>query len=155
MPEELYDNKFEKIKPKCFDNSINYVNDYYKFIDDNPNFLSEIKLPKQNDFQEIIIMCGLPGSGKSQLAHNTYTNKKYIIVSKDEYKTRSITIIKQSIKQKLSVVVDDTNVNIKNRSIYIELAKQNNLPITCINFMTDINMCKYLNYMRVEIGEGK
>lgn len=155
VPEELYDNKSEKIIPKCFDNSINYVNDYYKFIDDNSNFLSEIKLPKPNDFQEIIIMSGLPGSGKSQLARDIYKNKKYIIVSKDEYKTRSITMIKQSIKQKLSVVVDDTNVDVKNRSIYIELAKQNNLPITCINVMTDINMCKHLNDMRVEIGEGK
>ena len=75
-------------------------------------------------------------------------------LSKDVYKTRSITVIKQSLKKNLSVVVDDTNVDIKNRYIYIKLAKENNIPIKCVHVNTYLNLCKHLNDMRVEIGKG-
>ena len=138
--------------PNCKDNSNIYINEYYENYDE---LTENVEFPLLQKEQEIVIMCGLPGSGKSKIAFNIYGQQNnYIIISKDVYKTRSITVIKQSLKKKLSVVIDDTNVDIKNREIYIKLSKEDNIPIKCIHVNTSLNLCKHLNDMRVEIGKG-
>jgi len=152
LPEELFLSKTINYTPSCKDNSNIFVNEYYEEQD---SLDSQLTFPTPIKQQEIVIMCGLPGSGKSKLAYDIYGQiENYIIVSKDIYKTRSMTIIKQSLKKKLSIVVDDTNVDIKNREIYINLAKEYNIPIKCIHVNTSLNLCKHLNDMRVEIGKG-
>ena len=152
VPEELFMNEKVNYTPICKDNSNIFVNNYYENYEETDEL---IELPIPNKKQEIIVMCGLPGSGKSKLAFNIYGKQEnYIIVSKDLYKTRSSTIIKQSLKKNLSVVVDDTNVDLKNREVYITLARENDIPIKCVHVNTPLNLCKHLNDMRVEIGKG-
>ena len=152
VPEELFMNQKVNYLPICKDNSRIFINEYYENYDE---ITKNLTIPIPTKEQEIIIICGLPGSGKSKLAYDIYGQlDNYIIVSKDVYKTRSITVIKQSLKKNLSVVVDDTNVDIKNRDIYIKLAKENDIPIKCVHLNTYLNLCKHLNDMRVEIGKG-
>ena len=152
VPEELFMNQKVNYLPICKDNSHIFINEYYEKYDE---ITKNLTIPIPTKEQEIIIICGLPGSGKSKLAYDIYGQlDNYIIVSKDVYKTWSITVIKQSLKKNLSVVVDDTNVDIKNRYIYIKLAKENNIPIKCVHVNTYLNLCKHLNDMRVEIGKG-
>ena len=152
VPEELFMNQKVNYIPICKDNSQIFINEYYEKYDE---ITKNLTIPIPTKEQEIIIICGLPGSGKSKLAYDIYGQlDNYIIVSKDVYKTRSITVIKQSLKKNLSVVVDDTNVDIKNRDIYIKLAKENDIPIKCVHLNTYLNLCKHLNDMRVEIGKG-
>ena len=152
VPEELFMNQKVNYLPICKDNSHIFINEYYEKYDE---ITKNLTIPIPTKEQEIIIICGLPGSGKSKLAYDIYGQlDNYIIVSKDVYKTWSITVIKQSLKKNLSVVVDDTNVDIKNRDIYIKLAKENDIPIKCVHLNTYLNLCKHLNDMRVEIGKG-
>lgn len=153
VPEEIFQKQRVNYTPICKDNSLIFVNQYYE----NYNKITKnIEIPVPTKSQEIIIMCGFPGSGKSKVASDIYgKSDNYIIISKDVYKTRSITISKQSLKNKLSIVIDDTNIDVKNREIYIKLAKEYNIPIKCIHVNTYLNLCKHLNDMRVEIGKGK
>lgn len=160
IPEELFLNDKTPYQCSCKDNSLLFVNYYY---DNYKEITSNIVFPKPQEQQELVIMCGFPGSGKSTLAHNIYNPnnsnnpncKNYAIISKDVYKNSSMTIIKKSLKNKLSVVVDDTNVTTKIRNDYIKLAKEHNIPIKCVHVITSFNLCKHLNDMRVEIGNGK
>jgi len=152
VPEEIFLKQKMYFNPNCKDKPLQFVNNYYKNYND---IIKKIELPRIIIKQEIIVMCGLPGSGKSNIAYNLYGQQdNYIIISKDIYKTRSMTIIKQSLKKKLSIVVDDTNIDIKNREPYINLAKEHNILIKCIHVDTPLNLCKHLNDMRVEIGKG-
>ena len=152
VPEEIFMQHKINYVPNCKDNSIIYINEYYENYDE---LTENIEFPSPQKEQEIIIMCGLPGSGKSKIAFDIYGQQNnYVIISKDVYKTRSMTVIKQSLKKKLSVVIDDTNIDIKNREIYIKLSKENNIPIKCVHVNTSLNLCKHLNDMRVEIGKG-
>ena len=153
VPEEIFMKEKIAYIPICENNSKILIDEYYLKYDNDT--IKNIEIPIPIKKQEIVIMCGLPGSGKSKIAYNIYgQSNNYIIISKDVYKTRSITIIKQSLREKLSVVVDDTNIDIKNREIYIKLAKDNNISIKCIHVNTFLNLCKHLNNMRVEIGKG-
>ena len=127
VPEEIFMKQKVDYTPICKDNSQIFVNEYYENYENGEENLQNIEYPVPIKEQEIVVMCGLPGSGKSKVAFDIYGKQtNYIIVSKDIYKTRSMTIIKQSLKKKLSIVVDDTNVDVKNREVYIKLAKENN-----------------------------
>ena len=155
-PEQFFLNDTTQSKIFCIDNSLNYVNDYYDEI------IHNINIPNINlsSTQELVIMCGYPGSGKTNISKKLYKNKKlndnvYLVISKDENKHRAFTMIKKGIMGNFSVVVDDTNVSIANREVYIELARKYNIPIKCIHVTTEINMCKHLNDMRVEISKGE
>ncbi len=152
VPEELFLKQKIDFIPNCKDNPQLFINNYYKYHEVNKE---KIKYPYPEKEQEIIIMCGLPGSGKSKIANDIYSNEtNYIIISQDIYKTRFITIIKQSLKKKLSVVVDNTNIDIKNRELYVKLSKEHKIPLKCIYVSTPLNLCKHLNDMRVELGKG-
>lgn len=91
--------------------------------------------------QEIILMVGYPGSGKSYFAEKQFENdSQYIIIHGDEYKT-SAKMIKAAlpfIKKGKSIIFDATNSSKEKRSIYIDLAKQNNIGIRCIHINTSM-----------------
>ena len=90
---------------------------------------------------EIIIIMGYPGSGKSTIAKKICENEKYIHIEGDVYKTSS-NMIKKSldyILQKKSIVFDATNSSIKKRKEYIDLAKKYNYKIKCIHISTSLD----------------
>lgn len=93
----------------------------------------------QKKEQEMIIMIGFPGSGKSTIA-SSFNQNQYKIISGDELKTanKMLKIAKEAIENKKSVIIDSTNLSKKRRAIFIELAKQYGIPIRC--FYIDISM---------------
>ena len=146
-PEAFFNNNTVPLDALCINNIKNFSNNYQYINIPNIN---------QSKNQEIILMCGFPGSGKSTIANNLVIQfKNYIKISKDEYKTKSLSLIKKSLNNRQSIIIDDTNIDIKTRKQYILLAQENNINIRCIHVLTDINICKHLNDMRLEISKGE
>ena len=97
--------------------------------------------------QELILMCGYPGSGKSTFAKTHLFN--HIYVNKDNLKGKSLSpIIKRALSEGQSVVVDNTNLDPETRAFYINIAKDHNVPCRCYFLNRPLELCKHLNYVR-------
>lgn len=131
--EFIYNKQWDNIKPTYFNlNSIEF------------GIHKEIMFEKNN----IIINIGYPGSGKS------YFLKKYISgyvrISQDELKTKNkcLKVFKENLEKGESIIVDNTNPTIKDRKLYIDLAKVYKYTIRCINFKTSKELSYHNNVYR-------
>ena len=107
---------------------------------------------KENKNQEIIVMVGYPGSGKTTIS-NQFNKDRYVVISGDEYKT-SKKMIKESEKHILngkSIIYDATNATKDKRSEYIAVAKKYNIEARCINVKTDIVESMFRNNKREKV----
>ena len=107
---------------------------------------------KPYDKQEIIVLVGYPGSGKTTIA-NTFDSKTYMVINGDIFKT-SKKMIKESekyIKNNYSIIFDATNPSIEKRKEYIDFANSKNIPIRCINVETDITTAMFRNNKRDKV----
>ena len=94
---------------------------------------------KNLDNQEVIIMVGYPGSGKSTFIKKNF-NTGYVVLSGDDLKTESKMKkgLRATIANKLSAVLDATHGSIKKRKIFIDIAKEAGLPVRVIHITTSI-----------------
>jgi bifunctional polynucleotide phosphatase/kinase len=107
---------------------------------------------KSFDKQEIIVMVGYPGSGKTTIA-NTFDSNKYIVINGDIFKN-SKNMIKEAqkyINDKYSIIFDATNPSIEKRKEYIDFANSKDIPIRCINVETDITTAMFRNNAREKV----
>jgi bifunctional polynucleotide phosphatase/kinase len=114
------------------------------------NEIMEIPIIPLSDDQQIIIMVGYPGSGKSTIAKNICNNENFIYIEGDLYKT-SRKMIKASIDhiiEKKSVVFDATHSSSKKRKEYIELGKKYNCKVVCIHVSTSLEIAYKRNKLR-------
>lgn len=119
---------------------------------DNLDFTETIKLLKLKN-NEIIIMVGYPGSGKSTIAqHIINCNDNYICIHSDIYKTSSKMIKKATeyIKNKKSIIFDATNSSIKKRKEYVLFAQKYNYKIKCVHITTSLDISYKRNIKRPE-----
>ena len=90
--------------------------------------------------QEVVIMIGYPGSGKSTIARDQLGAAGYEVLSGDELKTsaKMIKTAENIIKDepKKSFVFDATNPSRKKRAEYIAFANKWKIPIRCIHVAT-------------------
>ena len=95
-------------------------------------------------------MVGYPGSGKTTLAKQVFS--QYKIISGDEYKTsaKMIAIAKQFLDKKMSVVFDATNPSIEKRAEYIQLANEYGLTSRCVHVATSFEDSMARNNQRKE-----
>lgn len=136
---------------KLFAENINIKNiyspdDLFSITDDNNITI------KPFDIQEIIVLVGYPGSGKTTIA-NTFDTKKYMVINGDIFKT-SKNMIKESekyIKDNYSIIFDATNPSIEKRKEYIDFANNKNISIRCINVETDITTAMFRNNKRDKV----
>ncbi|KOX79322.1 Bifunctional polynucleotide phosphatase/kinase [Melipona quadrifasciata] len=98
--------------------------------------------------QEIILMVGCPGSGKSHFARN-YLNH-YECVNRDTLGSwqKCITAMERHLSEKSSVVVDNTNPDCASRQRYIEVAKKYKIPVRCFVMSTSTDHAKHNNKFR-------
>lgn len=96
--------------------------------------------------QEMIIMIGMPGSGKSHFAKTTFPN--YIIIEGDIHKTskKMIKVAKHYIENGLSVIFDATNPTHAKRQEYIDA--YDNVPFRCIYMNTPMEKAMERNNKR-------
>lgn len=91
--------------------------------------------------RELIIMVGLPTSGKSYFIDNYV--RDYIKLEK--YNKIQINSL---LKQNKSIIIDGNHPTANSRSKYLELAKKNNYHIRCIVMVTSIELARHLNNVR-------
>jgi len=78
--------------------------------------------------QEIIVLVGLPGSGKTSL---TKEYPEHIRISQDVLgsRVRCIDACREALSSGKSVIIDRTNIDVKQRSHWIKLGKEYNVSI--------------------------
>lgn len=98
--------------------------------------------------QEIILMVGCPGSGKSYFVKNYLDHYGY--VNRDTLGSwkKCVTVMEKYLDEKSSVVIDNTNPDCVSRQRYIEVAKKYNIPVRCFVMTTSIDHAKHNNKFR-------
>lgn len=126
-------------------------------IIDYPIDFNNIKYGKYSRFipldkQEMIIMVGYPGSGKSYYVKNYIVgnNKNYVRINQDTLKTKQkcLKVAESEIRNNKSVVIDNTNPSKDDRKLFINLAKKYNISCRCIHFITSKNISNHNNHYR-------
>ena len=140
IPEYIFLNNKEKINYNLPDYLTNYIGEN-----------KDIQLPKKKKL--LILMCGYPGCGKSSIAKQF----NFEIASNDILgsKSKVLKYVKECIKQEKNIVIDNVNHTKKNRSEFIELAKNNDYTSVIIYLNNNINFCYYMNQLRVETSDGE
>jgi bifunctional polynucleotide phosphatase/kinase len=113
-----------------------------------PEDIKKLDIVLEIDFQEIIIMVGAPGSGKTTYAIKNFPN--YSIIHGDIYKTskKMLQIAKKEIDNKKSIIIDALNSTMEKRKEYIDLAKELNIKIRCIYMNTILSEAMIRNSKR-------
>ena len=104
-----------------------------------------------NKNNEMIIMVGYAGSGKSYISKLLQKKYKYVIINQDTLKTKSKCIKETEkilIENKNSLVIDSTNPSKESRQIFIELAKKYNYYVRIIEMTTTLEQSKHNNFYR-------
>ncbi|KAL3463222.1 polynucleotide kinase 3 phosphatase-domain-containing protein [Aspergillus heterothallicus] len=99
---------------------------------------------------ELVMFCGSPGAGKSTFYWNYLEPLGYERVNQDNLKSRPkcISVAKEHLAAKRSVVVDNTNADPETRALWLDVAKQFDVPIRCVYFSASPALCKHNNAVR-------
>ncbi|KAI4503715.1 hypothetical protein M0802_001118 [Mischocyttarus mexicanus] len=111
--------------------------------DDNP---TDAEIISQQ--QEIILMVGSPGSGKSHFAKLYLTDYDYINRDTLGSWQKCISAMEQSLNKGKRVVIDNTNPDPASRKRYITVAKKYNISIRCFLMTTSAEHAKHNNRFR-------
>ena len=140
LPENLFDSQKVKVP------DVSYPVDF----DEIPTESTYTFTPAKN---EMIIMVGVPGSGKSTFAKKYIVPHKYGIINRDTSKTipKCLKECQRYIYNGMSVVIDNTNPTVEAREKFMSLAKANGYTCRCIIMDTDVSLAKhnasYRHYM--------
>jgi len=106
--------------------------------------------------QEMIILIGPPGSGKSTFCSKYLIPYGYEWVNQDTLKTREKCqeAAEAALSAGRSVVVDNNNYKIENRAGFINIAKKLNVRCRCFHFQTSVEMAKHMNIVREKKSKG-
>lgn len=138
------------IELKAFVDVAKHIGVYYK----KPLITPTTKLNKfytnKNDFIDVVVLIGLPGSGKSTYIKNHYNDDNYVVISRDIIRAdigyckygekylgdeRQEDIVSEiekellinAIKESKCVVIDNLNIRKKYRDLYKNLLKDYNV----------------------------
>ncbi|CAF1007355.1 unnamed protein product [Adineta steineri] len=106
------------------------------------------------DKTEVIVMCGLPASGKSWFVKKYIVPHKYEYVNRDEVGTwqKCVKMAELALSKKQSVVIDNTNLDKESRQRYIEVANTFGVSCRCFVMNVSIEHAKHNNLFRQMIG---
>ncbi|CAF3921841.1 unnamed protein product [Rotaria sp. Silwood2] len=96
---------------------------------------------------EVIVMCGLPASGKSWFVNKYIVPRKYEYVNRDVLGTwqQCVKMTEIALTKKQNVVIDNTNPDKESRQRYIEVAKKFNVPCRCFVMNVSVEHAKHNN----------
>ncbi len=113
---------------------------------------------------KIIVLCGLPGSGKSHYAH-TQVSGNTIHLSSDEIRERIFgnvasqryngfvfsimrLMVEKAIQSNCDVLVDSTNIQAKHRKPWIDIAVRMGAQVVCVFVNPTLEECIKRNELR-------
>ncbi|EDV91399.1 uncharacterized protein F21D5.5 [Drosophila grimshawi] len=112
---------------------------------------TEIPRYEPNDLQfdtnkcEMIIVVGLPGSGKSHFCAEVLDSKSYKIANADTLGSTQacLNACKQALIANQSCVVDNTNVDAASRKKFVALAVEMKVPCRCLVMNVTVSQAKH------------
>lgn len=98
--------------------------------------------------QEIIVMVGFPGSGKSHFAESQLKLKGYHLVNRDTLKTwqKCVEKCRKTLSEGKSVAVDNTNPDKESRKRYIDVATE--MGVKCRCFIMNVSHAHALHNVK-------
>jgi len=107
--------------------------------------------------QEMIIMVGCPGSGKSTFSKKALVPNGYVRINRDTLGTndRCLLETRAALEKGKSVVIDNTNPSVDSRVQYKRLADQHAIPARCFYMNTSLELAQHLNGYRMKLSRGK
>lgn len=130
-----------------------------------PKFNPKQLQPKQNSNKnfiipstncEMIILVGLPGSGKSYFAKEILEKAGYKIINRDTLGSieKCIKLCEEILSKKQSCVIDNTNVDVESRKRFINLAKKYSIDCRCFVMNISLEQIKH-NLIYRELTDSK
>lgn len=100
--------------------------------------------------QELIIMVGLPASGKSTFAERYLVPKGYVRINRDTLGTQQKcqSAVKAALSSGKSAVVDNTNPSVSAREEYIKIAKASGVQVRAFWMQTSETIADHCNLYR-------
>lgn len=117
----------------------------------NPKEILSVSLfdPKSTDLNpkklQLIVMVGLPGSGKSHFARKNLQPLGYEIINRDIIgnNQKCLKMCQEKLKDKQSCVIDNTNIDIESRKRFIDIAKAIGVPCRCFLMNSSFDQIKH------------
>jgi bifunctional polynucleotide phosphatase/kinase len=160
LPEELFLTKTPAdIKKELTNIKVSYPIDFEEKEIDFTNTYPEFKPAYTADSgkNELIIMCGFPGSGKTSYVKKNIVDKHaYEWINQDTLKTlqKCLKATQTAILAKSNIVIDNTNLDVETRKKYIDLATKAKYTCRCILFNIDIGTSKHNMNFRHLVSKG-
>eukprot|EP00127_Corallochytrium_limacisporum_P005608 Clim_evm7s209 gene=Clim_evmTU7s209 len=100
--------------------------------------------------QEMVLLVGLPGSGKSTMAKEHFEANGYVRVNNDTLKSipKCKDAANAALKGGKSCVIDNTNVSRDHRGRFIAIAKEHGVSVRCIVIKAERKQCMHNNNFR-------
>jgi len=107
--------------------------------------------------QEVVVLVGWPGSGKSTIATKVLVPAGYVWINQDTLKTASkcLEAARTAVASGKSVVIDNTNPSSIGRSQFVSLARMRKLPCRCFHFTASRELAEHLNMYRERLSRGQ
>ena len=104
-----------------------------------------------------IINIGAPASGKSFFTNSLMSlNNTFHKFSNDEIKNKKklLSSLKKSLETNRNVIIDNTNPDVITRKVFVDLCKEYNYKIIFCWFNLPLDISKFLNEYRTQIGKS-
>ena len=104
-----------------------------------------------------IINIGAPASGKSFFTNSLMSlNNTFHKFSNDEIKNKKklLSSLKKSLETNRNVIIDNTNPDVITRKVFVDLCKEYNYKIIFCWFNFPLEISKFLNQYRTQIGKS-
>nr|XP_022916240.1 uncharacterized protein F21D5.5 [Onthophagus taurus] len=108
------------------------------------------EIPLESDKQEVIMMVGCQGSGKSYFYQQNIAPHGYILINRDMLgsKEKCLRLLDEALKTGKCVTIDNTHPNKESRAQYLNVCKNYDVPVKCFVMKVPSKQIKHNNYFR-------